>query len=95
MYNREEVKRMFGKGHHKLIDRLFDRLKPEQIEGIKSKYGRIDLYVSGTEEEQDFAYEIEKESEITCEECGELGELKTINGWVSSLCNKCYKIKSS
>lgn len=71
MYNREDAKRMFGKGHHKLIDRLFDRLKPEQIQGIKPKYGRIDLYVNGTDEEQDFAYEIEKESQETCEMCGE------------------------
>ena len=93
MYNRKDAKKMFGKGYDKLIDRLFDRLKPEQIEGLKSKYGRIDIYVSGTEEEQDFAYEIEKESRETCEECGNPGEQKSINGWITTLCEKCYKNK--
>lgn len=90
---REDAKNMFGKGFHKLIDRLYDRLKPEQIESIKSKYGRIDLYINGTEEEQDFGYEIERESERTCENCGKPGELKSINGWITALCNKCYKKK--
>lgn len=90
MYTKEHVKRMFGKGHHKLIDKLYDRLKPEQITGIKSKYGRIDLYIKGTEEEQDFGYEIEGESERTCEDCGKPGELKDENGWITALCDECY-----
>lgn len=90
-YKREDVKTMFGKGYHKLIDKLFDRLKPKQIYSIKPKYGRIDLYVNGTEEEQDFAYEIEKESERTCEECGEKGTQTERNCWITTLCKKCYK----
>ena len=93
MYNREDTKKMFGKGYHKLIDRLFDGLKPEQIESIKSKYGRIDLYVNGTEEEQDFAYQIEKESQETCEICGESGTQTETNGWITTLCNKCFNKK--
>lgn len=93
MYNRKDAKKMFGKGYYKLIDKLFDRLNPEQIEGIKSKYGRIDLYINGTKEEQDFAYNIERESEKTCEECGDLGEQIAINGWITTLCEKCYKNK--
>lgn len=91
MYLKEDVKTMFGKGYHKLIDKLYNRLKPEQIMGIKPKYGRIDIYVSGTEEEQDFAYEIEKESQETCEECGEKGTQTETNGWITTLCDKCYK----
>jgi len=90
---REDAKKMFGKGFHQLIDRLYDRLKPEQITSIKPKYGRIDLYISGTEEEQEFAYQIERESERTCEICGEPGELKEINGWITSICDKCYNKK--
>jgi len=90
MYTKDYAKRMFGKGFHKLIDRLYSKIKPEQIEGMKSKYGRIDLYVSGTEEEQDFAFEIEKESEKTCETCGEPGELMDKNGWIVASCKKCF-----
>lgn len=88
--DKEYAKRIFGKGYHKLIDKLYSRLKPEQIVGIKPKYGRIDLYINGTEEEQDFGFEIERESERTCEDCGKTGELKSINGWITALCDKCY-----
>lgn len=88
---KEYAKLIFGKGFYPLIDKLFDRLKPEQIIGIKSKYGRIDLHIDGTEEEQEFGYQIEKESEKTCEICGNPGELKNENGWITALCDKCYE----
>lgn len=93
MYTRESAKRLFGKGHHKLIDELYDRLRPEQIQGIKPKYGRIDLYINGTEEDKEFGFEIEKESEKTCELCGHPGELKDENGWITALCDKCYNAR--
>jgi len=95
MYTRESAKRLFGKGHHKLIDELYDRLRPEQIQGIKHKYGRIDLYINGSDEEQDFGYEIERESERTCEICGEPGELKDESGWITALCDKCYNKRNN
>lgn len=88
--DKEHAKLMFGKGFHPLIDRLFDRLKPEQIR-MKPKYGRIDLYIDGTEEEQEFGFQIERESEKTCELCGEPGELKNESGWITALCDKCYE----
>ena len=91
---KEHAKRLFGKGFHPLIDRLFDRLKPEQIR-LKPKYGRIDLYIDGTEEEQDFGFEIERESERTCEICGEPGELKDESGWITALCDKCYNKRNN
>lgn len=93
--DKEYAKRMFGKGFHPLIDRLFNRLKPEQITGIKPKYGRIDLYIDGTEEEQDFGFEIERESERTCELCGQPGELKNESGWITALCDKCYNKRNN
>lgn len=93
--NKDYAKRLFGKGFHPLIDRLFDRLKPEQIIGIKPKYGRIDLYIDGTEEEQDFGFEIERESERTCELCGQSGELKNESGWITALCDKCYNKRNN
>ena len=88
---REYAKKIFGKGFHKLIDKLYDKIPEERITGIKPKYGRIDLYIDGTEEEQDFGFEIERESERTCEDCGEPGELKEINHWITALCDKCFK----
>jgi hypothetical protein len=88
--NKEYAKSLFGKGFHPLIDRLYERINPEQIAGIKQKYGRIDLYVDGTEEEQEFAYEIERESERTCELCGKPGELTEDNCWITALCDKCF-----
>lgn len=90
MYTKEQAKRMFDKGFYKLIDKLYTKIKPEQIFSMKSKYGRMDLYVEGTDDEQDFAYEIERESERTCETCGKPGDLMEKNGWIIASCKKCF-----
>jgi len=88
--DKEYAKSLFGKGYSKLIDKLYNRLKPEQITWIKPKYWRIDLYINWTEEEQDFWFDIERESENTCEVCGKKWELKNESGWITALCNKCF-----
>lgn len=92
MKKREHTKLIFGKGFHPLIDKLFNRIPEENIFDIKSKYGRIDTTTQGlSDEDDDFCLEIERESENTCEVCGEKGELKDINGWITALCDKHYK----
>lgn len=88
--NKKYVKLQFGKGYYKLIDRLFKEVGAKNIIGIKPKYGRIDIYVSGGEENDRIADKIQELSMITCEDCGEKGEQKEIRGWVTTLCNKCY-----
>ena len=95
MYTKKYAKSLFGKGYGKLIDRLFKEVGKEHIDGIKPKYGRIDLYISGPEELRDIGYEIERESERTCEECGKPGEQKSINYWITTLCEKCYNKNTS
>ena len=44
---KKDVKLQFGKGYYKLIDRLFKEVGEKNIVGIKPKYSRIDIYVSG------------------------------------------------
>ena len=52
MYTKKYAKSMFGSGYGKLIDRLFKEVGAKHISGIKPKYGRIDLYIDGSEELQ-------------------------------------------
>ena len=95
MYTKKYVKSLFGKGYVKLIDRLFKEVGKEHIDGIKSKYGRIDLYVSGSEKLQEIGYEIERLSEETCEDCGKPGQPTERNSWITTLCEKCYNKRST
>lgn len=60
-----------------------------RIMQIKEKFGSlriycstVDLYMSG------LVNMAELMSMVTCEECGNPGELKTTNGWVKCLCNE-------
>ena len=67
MYTRESAKRLFGKGHHKLIDELYDRLRPEQIIGIKPGAGRIDLlYKLEQQEQKAFGFESRERNQRSC-----------------------------
>lgn len=95
MYTKKYAKSLFGKGYGKLIDRLFKEVGKEHIDGIKPKYGRIDLYVSGSEKLQEIGYEIERLSEETCEDCGKPGKPTERNCWITTLCEKCYNKRST
>lgn len=55
----------------------------------KSKYGGLRLYLThGTDKMYQLIYEAEKKSEVTCEECGQPGVIRT-EGWWVCLCDEC------
>lgn len=91
-----------GKGWHPLIEQLFDKIQlllettsseykdNFQIMQVKEKFGTLRVYVSGGSEEiYNLLDEYEALSAYICEKCGEYGNLIEINGWWSTLCNKC------
>lgn len=57
---------------------------------IKEKYGTLRFYMSSeTYVMSDFIREAEKESSVTCEECGKPGEERTDRSWIVTLCDTC------
>lgn len=71
---------------HKALRESSPDYKPIQI---KEKFGGLRYYVQGVEFGTP-AYnpitEAEQASEVTCEECGEPGEIKSVVGWYRCLC---------
>lgn len=91
---KSECKSCVGKGWGKLIDKLFTILKPSQVYYFKEKYGRMSIFpINISDELLDKVIKIEKESEKTCELCGEKGKIREKKGWFTCLCNKCFNIK--
>ena len=85
-----------GDGWYKILHDLFTKIKescrPDGFEVIqvKEKFGGLRVYVSsGTDEIYDLIDKAEKESEKTCETCGEPGKIDTSIYWLSCLCDKC------
>lgn len=55
---------------------------------VKEKFGTLSFYMTtGTDEIYDLIAEAEKKSAVTCEVCGEPGELRR-GGWLKTLCDK-------
>lgn len=56
---------------------------------IKEKFGTMRFYISDyTPEAEEIVQEAERESELTCEYCGDVGELRN-RGWLRTLCDWC------
>jgi hypothetical protein len=58
---------------------------------VKEKFGTLRFYmISETDEMSKLISEAEAKSAITCEFCGEPGELRN-TGWYITLCDKCHE----
>ena len=83
-------------GWEPLIRKVCENLSPNaKLAQVKEKFGRLRIYISsGTEEDADLCWEVEKESAKICEICGKPG--KQISGsWIKTLCPKCKKQRNS
>lgn len=91
-----------GKGWHPLIEPIFnfvDEYNSSRVEAehitvtqVKEKWGVLHFHVEGATHELDRMIDhAEKLSAITCEECGNPGSLKKVNGWYRTLCGSCCK----
>lgn len=83
-----------------LVDQLITDLEatgnvPEIVQ-IKSKFGGLRFYVSGsTPEQREIISDAEARSEQICELCGADGSLVFINHWYWTLCVACKDMKES
>ena len=90
-----------GNGWFRLIDQLSaDITLLDERDGsqtiavqVKSKYGGLRFYIeSGTDAVIEAIDKAEDLSLKTCEYCGEPGTTRD-DGWVSTMCAKCWDIK--
>lgn len=90
-----------GDGWYDLIDRLSAKLEAEILkmnmrdrvsiyaQQVKEKFGTLRFYMtSGTDEMYKAIDEAEMESAKTCEDCGQLGEIRS-GSWIRTLCDNC------
>lgn len=82
-------------GWFNILDRLSKELT-DLNEGVvavqvKEKYGTLRFYiVGGSDKAYNLIDEAEHESLVTCETCGKSGKLRSIGGWLKTLCSDHY-----
>lgn len=63
---------------------------------VKEKFGTLRFYMTHSTDEMEAAIdEAERLSEVTCEDCGQSGHLRTLGGWLSTLCDPCVLSRAS
>lgn len=90
--NHEYAIRCVGPGWSSFIKNLY-QAKPSNVRvtQVKEKYGSLRFYVESAPEWYfDLISYYERESETTCEICGEKGEIRPLNSWLTCLCDKHY-----
>lgn len=81
----------------KLCEGIEEEIKKSNIEDfcvtqIKEKFGGLRFYfVNGNDKIRELINKAEDDSFEVCELCGAEGKLKKINGWFSTLCEKCRR----
>jgi len=87
-----------GDGWRDLIEQLcFDLSKLNiKVVQVKEKFGGLRFYVDAkSQKTSEKAYKLisaaEDKSFIICETCGAAGSLRNRRGWLSTLCDDCFK----
>lgn len=88
-----------GPGWYPLIERLSadlaeivreDGLKRFRVVQVKEKFGGLRFYVKGGNERAlDRIAEAVQEAERTCEGCGAPSSIRSIDGWLTKVCDDC------
>jgi len=62
------------------------------FEQVKEKFGRLRIYFSGGDSNiRSMINMAESVSGHICENCGDVGDLRTNSGWIHVSCNKCFQ----
>lgn len=76
----------------KIIDYNSSHIQKIEITQIKEKYGGLRFYITfGTDEIYDLIDECEDESYNICEICGSKENVFQTDGWIKTICKKCYE----
>ena len=81
-----------GPGWKNIVQPLIDRCEKEKIfiTQIKEKFGELRFYTGPASE--DFYKAVDEAGDLssrTCENCGEEGQVISVNGWLRATCEKC------
>ena len=80
------IKNMIGE----MIEAGWDK----EVHQVKEKYGTLRFYTGGsTDKMYEIIREYERLSAVTCEVCGEVGQIRP-GGWVATLCDTHYEQRS-
>ena len=78
-----------------LIEELIANGWDKQICDVKEKFGGLRFYTGAMSDKcRNIVEKYENLSFEICEKCGTPGELKKINGWLSTLCDECFKLRT-
>jgi hypothetical protein len=82
-----------GPGWKPIVEKYVPMIKAKGgfIMQVKEKFGGLRIYSQGGDYEaiSDLERTAESISFLTCEYCGEPGNLKNKNGWIKTCCEKC------
>lgn len=92
-----------GPGWWPLLDEVSAQVKeldPEIYLSYKEKYGtcQIDFVTESTEHFNEIiklTADAEEASKTICEVCGQPGEIRTQNRWLTALCDRCASLNPS
>ncbi len=82
---------------YRLSKRITDYCKEKNMpvieaEQVKEKFGSLSFYVNKADAEvYRFINESEKETEKICAKCGSKENISSTSGWITYLCEDCYK----
>lgn len=92
-----------GNGWYDLIDKLSEKLEPFGVVAaqVKEKFGSLRFYLNYPHHLDDKTFdkireiknEFELKSSSICENCGKPGKTISDEGWLRTICDKCYKKK--
>ena len=87
-----------GSGWYGLIKNLIVELLEagwdKEVHQVKQKFGTLRFYTGrATDKIYEIIREYERVSAITCEVCGEVGEIRS-RGWIETLCDKHFEQRS-
>lgn len=81
---------------HDLSSELMLVLGTSTVTQVKEKYGTLRFYVDfANDAAWDIIEKYENKSGSVCETCGQHGHRRTLNGWISTLCDEHFKQRSS
>lgn len=74
------------------LDRKLAERDPDyEVHQVKEKFGGLRYYCSldGHVEAEPLIREAERKAAVTCEQCGQRGQLRG-GSWISTLCDNCH-----
>ena len=84
-----------GPGWEPVVEKAIDAIEDHGgfIMQVKEKFGGLRIYTQGGDREaiDDIIRDAESKTTVMCEDCGNVGTIRNIGGWLKTLCETCYQ----